>query len=57
MLKRLYNEARFMLTITTTGPVLVRSGHATLSGPDMTPVLTYRNNDWQVYLPEARSKV
>lgn len=56
MLKRLYNEARFMLTITTTGPVLVRSGHATLSGPDMTPVLTYRNNDWQVYLPGSSLK-
>jgi len=56
MLKRLYNEAHFTLTITTTGPVLVRSGHPTLSGPDMTPVLTYRNNDWQVYLPGSSLK-
>lgn len=56
MLKRLYNEMRFVLTITTTGPVLVRSGHPTLSGPDMTPVLTYRHSDWQVYLPGSSLK-
>ncbi len=56
MLKRLVNEALIPLTITTTGPVLVRSGHATLSGPDMTPVLTYRNGDWQVYLPGSSLK-
>lgn len=56
MLKRLYNEARFTLTITAKGPVLVRSGHPTLTGPDMTPVLTYRNNDWQVYLPGSSLK-
>jgi len=56
MLKRLVNEAHFTLTITTTGPVLVRSGHATLSGPDMTPVLTFRDGDWQVYLPGSSLK-
>lgn len=56
MLKQLVNEARLSLTITTTGPVLVRSGHATLSGPDMTPVLTYRDGDWQVYLPGSSLK-
>lgn len=56
MLKRLHNDARFALTITTTGPLLVRSGHPTLIGPDMTPVLTYRNEDWQVYLPGSSLK-
>lgn len=56
MLKRLANEAHFTLTITTTGPVLVRSGHATLSGPDMTPVLTFRDDAWQVYLPGSSLK-
>lgn len=56
MLKRLVNEADFILTITTTGPVLVQSGHATLSGPDMTPVLTYRGGEWQVYLPGSSLK-
>lgn len=56
MLKRLVNEAHFTLTITTTGPILVRSGHVTLTGPDMTPVLTYRDGDWQVYLPGSSLK-
>lgn len=56
MLKRFVNEAHFTLTITTNGPVLVRSGHATLTGPEMTPVLTFRNDDWQVYLPGSSLK-
>lgn len=56
MLKRLINEARFDLTITTTSPLLVRSGHATLSGPDMTPVLTYRDGERQVYIPGSSLK-
>lgn len=56
MLKRLYNEARFTLSILTTGPVLVRSGFPTLTGPDMTPVLTYRSGEWQVYLPGSSLK-
>ncbi|MGC9396918.1 MAG: type III CRISPR-associated RAMP protein Csx7 [Anaerolineae bacterium] len=55
-MKRLVNEAYFTLTITTTGPILVRSGHVTLTGPDMTPVLTYRDGDWQVYLPGSSLK-
>ncbi len=56
MLKRLVNEVHFTLTITTTGPVLVKSGHATLSGPDMAPVQTFRNGEWQVYLPGSSLK-
>lgn len=56
MLKRLVNEAHFTLKITTTGPVLVRSGHATQSGPDMTPVLTYRDGEHQVFIPGSSLK-
>lgn len=56
MLKRLYNEALLTLNIKTEGPLLVRSGYATLSGPDMTPVLTYRNGDRQVYIPGSSLK-
>src|SRR4051812_43590236 len=56
MLKQLLNEARFSLTITTTGPLLIRSGHATLIGPDMTPVLTRRHDEWEVYLPGSSLK-
>lgn len=56
MLKRLVNEARFTLNLTTTGPVLVRSGYATMVGPDMTPVLTFRNGEQQVYFPGSSLK-
>jgi CRISPR-associated RAMP protein (TIGR02581 family) len=56
MLKRLVNECRFTLAIHTEGPVLVKSGHATVSGPDMTPVLTYRNGNTEVYLPGSSLK-
>jgi|Deesub1362B_J571_1020462.scaffolds.fasta_scaffold05285_2 CRISPR-associated RAMP protein (TIGR02581 family) len=56
MLKKAVNEAKFTLTIEATGPLLIRSGHATISGPDMTPVRTYRNGHWQVYLPGSSLK-
>ena len=56
MLKRLVNEAIFSLTITTTGPLLVKSGYATLTGPDMTPVLTYRNGRAEVFIPGSSLK-
>ena len=56
MLKRLVNEARFQVEIEATGPLLVKSGYATLTGPDMTPVLTFRNGEPQVYIPGASLK-
>ncbi|MGB1251996.1 MAG: type III CRISPR-associated RAMP protein Csx7 [Candidatus Promineifilaceae bacterium] len=56
MLKKLFNEARLRLEIEATGPLLIKSGVATITGPDMTPVRTYRNNDWQVYLPGSSLK-
>lgn len=56
MLKRLVNECRFTLAIHTEGPVLVKSGHATISGPDMTPVRTYRKGNTEVYLPGSSLK-
>ena len=56
MLKRLVNECRFNLAIHTEGPVLVKSGYATISGPDMTPVRTYRNGKTEVYLPGSSLK-
>jgi CRISPR-associated RAMP protein (TIGR02581 family) len=56
MLKRLVNEARLSLTIETTGPLLIKSGYATLTGPDMTPVLTFRNGASQVYIPGSSLK-
>src|SRR6266487_4513875 len=56
MLKKLMNEAYFTLRITTTGPLLIKSGHATISGPDMTPVLTFRNGRQEVFLPGSSLK-
>lgn len=56
MLKHLVNECSFTLAIRTEGPVLVKSGHSTVSGPDMTPVLTYRNGNTEVYLPGSSLK-
>lgn len=56
MLKCLINELHCKLTITTTGPVLVKSGHASISGPDMTPVRVYRNGQPEVYLPGSSLK-
>ena len=56
MLKKLMNEAYFTLRITTTGPLLIRSGRATVIGPDMTPVLTFRNNRQEIFLPGSSLK-
>jgi CRISPR-associated RAMP protein (TIGR02581 family) len=56
MLKKLVNEAFFTLRITTTGPLLVKSGHASISGPDMTPVLTWRDGRQEVFLPGSSLK-
>ena len=56
MLKRSVSEARLTLTLEATGPLLVKSGHVTFTGPDMTPVPTYRNGEWQVFLPGSSLK-
>jgi len=56
MLKALVNEARLHLDITTTGPLLVKTGYATVIGPDMAPVETYRNGRKEVYLPGSSLK-
>ncbi len=56
MLKKLTSEAYFTLRITTTGPLLIKTGHASISGPDMTPVLTFRNGQQEVFLPGSSLK-
>ena len=56
MLKKIVNEAFCTLRITTTGPLLVKSGHASVSGPDMTPVLTFRNGKQEVFIPGSSLK-
>lgn len=56
MLKALVNEVHLRLDITTQGPLLVKSGRATVIGADMAPVQTYRNGQEQVYLPGSSLK-
>lgn len=56
MLKKLMNEAFCTLRITTTGPLLVKSGHESISGPNMTPVLTFRNGKQEVFIPGSSLK-
>lgn len=56
MLKKLMNEAFCTLRITTTGPLLVKSGRASVSGPDMTPVLTFRNGKQEAFIPGSSLK-
>lgn len=56
MLKKLVNEAHFTLRITTTGPLLVKSGHDSISGPNMSPVLTWRNKQPEAFLPGSSLK-
>ena len=56
MLKALVNEAQLRLDITTRGPLLVKSGSATVIGADMAPVLTNRNGQLEVFLPGSTLK-
>src|SRR5712691_10957898 len=56
MLRKLINEAFLTLRIATTGPLLIKSGHVTVSGPDMAPVLTFRNGRQEVFLPGSSLK-
>ena len=56
MLKALLNEAHVRLNITTLGPLLIKTGYATVIGADMAPVQTYRNGQQEVYLPGSSLK-
>jgi len=56
MLKALVNEARLHLDITTMGPMLIKTGYATIIGADMSPVLTYRNGRKEIYIPGSSLK-
>ena len=56
MLKRLLNECRFNLEIKPQGPILIKTGAAAVSGPDMCFVKTYRNGEMQPYLPGSSLK-
>jgi len=56
MLKQLMNECIIELAIRPAGPILIKSGIETVSGPDMAFVRTWRNGEPQVYLPGSSLK-
>jgi CRISPR-associated RAMP protein (TIGR02581 family) len=56
MLKKIMNEAFLTVRITTTGPLLVKSGIATVGEANATPVLTFRNDRQEVFIPGSSLK-
>lgn len=56
MLKTLLNEAHVRLDITTQGPLLIKTGYATVIGANMAPVQTYRHGQSEIYLPGSSLK-
>ncbi|MFY9554675.1 MAG: CRISPR-associated RAMP protein Csx7, partial [Blastocatellia bacterium] len=56
MLKKLINECSVELRLHTVDPILVKSGMATVSGPNMAFVETYRNGHREPYLPGSSLK-
>lgn len=56
MLKAYVNDAIVRLRITTTGPLLIKTGAATVFGAAMSPVITYRYGQLQIYLPGSSLK-
>src|SRR3972149_10790209 len=56
MLKQLVNECVIDLAISPDGPILIKSGLPTISGPDMAFVTTWRNGTQEVYLPGSSLK-
>jgi CRISPR-associated RAMP protein (TIGR02581 family) len=56
MFKQLVNECVIDLHIKVEGPVLIKSGLAQVSGPDMAWVKVLRNEKPQVYLPGSSLK-
>jgi CRISPR-associated RAMP protein (TIGR02581 family) len=56
VLKAYVNDAIMRLRITTTGPLLIQTGAATVFGADMSPVITYRHGQPQLYFPGSSLK-
>jgi CRISPR-associated RAMP protein (TIGR02581 family) len=56
MLKKIMNEAFLTVRITTTGPLLIKSGIVTVGEANATPVLTFRNGQQEVFIPGSSLK-
>lgn len=56
MLKKLVNQCTFEVQIETEEPILIKSGDAVVSGPDMTFVRTQRGGQPEPFLPGSSLK-
>jgi CRISPR-associated RAMP protein (TIGR02581 family) len=56
MLKKIMNEAFLTVRITTTGPLLIKSGITRVGEANATPVLTFRNDQQEVFIPGSSLK-
>ncbi len=56
MLKKMINDCTVELRLRTVDPILIKSGLATLSGPNMAFVITYRSGRPEPYLPGSSLK-
>ena len=56
MLRKWLCQADVTIEIEPVDPILVKSGHATLDGPDMVPVRTFRDGESVYYLPGTSLK-
>ncbi len=56
MLRKMVNECKINLSITTEGPLLIKSGYSTPFGSDMTPVVTHKDGKPQVFIPGSSIK-
>jgi CRISPR-associated RAMP protein (TIGR02581 family) len=56
MLKKLVNQCTFALRIETEEPILIKSGDAVVSGPDMTFVRTRRGGKTEPFIPGSSLK-
>jgi len=56
MLKKVFCQLDIDLILMPVDPILIRSGHTTVSGPDIGFVRTYRNGKSEVYLPGSSLK-
>ena len=56
MLRRWLCQADLTLRLTPLDPVLIKSGYATVDGPDMVPVQTYKDGKSVYYFPGTSLK-
>ncbi len=56
MLRRTICQADVTIELEPIDPILIKSGYATLDGPDMVPVMTFRNGQQTYYFPGSSLK-